>query len=86
LWDTSVQRTRNWAGVMQMREAGIEELEVYEPLKDCAFCAAMNGKVISVTTAYSRMKRQMAMTPDEYEADLRAPVSDWAMPTASRTP
>lgn len=73
--DTSVQRTRNWAGVMQMHEAGIEEMQVYEPLKDCAFCASMDGKVISVKTAYSRMEREMDMTPDEYEQSLRSPVS-----------
>lgn len=73
--DTSVQRTRNWAGVMQMHEARIEELEVYEPLQDCAFCASMNGKVVSVEVAYRKMESQMDMTPDEYEVDLRRGVS-----------
>lgn len=69
--DTSVQRTRNWATLARLQEGGVTELEVYEPTQDCSFCAAMNGKVISVATAYSVMERQADMTPDEYEADLR---------------
>lgn len=69
--DTSVQRTRNWAAVNMMHEGAIEEVEIYEPTKDCAFCVLMNGKVISVSVAYKNMERQMNMTPDEYEADLR---------------
>lgn len=73
--DTSVQRTRNWAGVMQMQEAGIEQMEVYEPLQDCAFCASMNGKIISVSIAYKRMQDEMDMTPDQYEANLRKSIS-----------
>lgn len=69
--ETSVQRTRNWAAVSQMHEGGVTEMEVYEPTRDCSFCASMNGKVISVETAYTNVERQMEMTPDEYEADLR---------------
>ena len=69
--DTSVQRTRNWAAVSQMHEAAIEEIEVYEPTKECSLCASMNGKIISVSVAYQNMDRQMGMTPDEYEADMR---------------
>lgn len=69
--DTSVQRTRNWASLGRLQEGGVTELEVYEPTQDCAFCASMNGKVISVATAYAVMERQAGMTPDEYEADLR---------------
>lgn len=73
--DTSVQRTRNWSAVSMMHEGGIIEMEVYEPLQDCALCASMNGKIVSVTTAYNRMQNEMAMTPDEYEASLRTQVS-----------
>jgi len=69
--ETSVQRTRNWASLSQMNEGRVTQMEVYEPTQDCAFCASMNGKVISVATAYSVMERQANMTPDEYEADLR---------------
>ena len=69
--DTSVQRTRNWAAVSQMQEARIEEIEIYEPTKDCNFCKSINGKIISVSVAAANMDRQMEMTPDEYEADLR---------------
>lgn len=69
--DTSVQRTRNWASVAQLNEAGIEELEVYEPTMDCAFCRAINGRIIRVSAAYSRMTAQAGMTPAEYEMDMR---------------
>ncbi|MRR15690.1 MAG: DUF935 family protein [Deltaproteobacteria bacterium] len=74
--ETSVQRTRNWAAVSQMHEGGVTQMEVYEPTRDCAFCAAMNGQVISVATAYAVMERQADMTPDEYEADLRASTAE----------
>jgi len=70
--DTSVQRTRNWSSVAQFHEAGIAELEIYEPTHDCAFCTSMNGRVISVSVAYAKMEAQTAMTPEEYEADLRS--------------
>lgn len=70
--DTSVQRTRNWASLNMLNEAGVAEVEVYEPTQDCSFCVSMNGKIISVAVAYSNMERQMNMEPDEYEADLRA--------------
>jgi phage gp29-like protein len=70
--DTSVQRIRNWAGVSQLEEAGIAEIEIYEPTMDCDFCAAMNGRVISVPIAYRRMTEQAAMSPEEYIADLQA--------------
>ncbi len=74
--ETSVQRTRNWASLSQMHEGGVTQMEVYEPTQDCAFCASMNGQVISVTTAYAVMERQADMTPDEYEADLRASTAE----------
>jgi hypothetical protein len=70
--DTSVQRVRNWATVSQFHEAGIAELEIYEPTHDCAFCVSMNGRVISVPVAHAKMEAQMAMTPEEYEEDLRS--------------
>lgn len=69
--DTSVQRTRNWAAVSQMQEAHIEEIEIYEPTQECSFCQAMNGKIISVSVAYENIERQMEMSPEDYEADLR---------------
>lgn len=69
--DTSVQRTRNWASVNMMHAGAVEQIEVYEPTRDCPFCASMNGKIISVSVAYKNMERQMNMTPDEYENDLR---------------
>ena len=70
--DTSVQRTRNWAGVTQMHEAGIEEIEIYEPTQECAFCKSMNGEIVSVSVAYANIERQMDMSPEEFEADLKA--------------
>ena len=70
--DTSVQRQRNWAGVTQMHEAGIEEIEIYEPTQECAFCKSMNGQIISVGVAYANIERQMNMSPEEFEADLRS--------------
>lgn len=70
--DTSVQRTRNWAAVAQMHEAGIAEIEIYEPTQECGFCQDMNGKIVSVDVAYQTIERQMDMTPEEYEDDLRA--------------
>lgn len=70
--DTSVQRTRNWAVVAQMHEAGIAEIEIYEPTNDCAFCRTMNGKIISLPVAFEKITTQMNMTPEEYEADLRS--------------
>ena len=47
-------------------------MEIYEPTQDCAFCTAMNGRVISVPVAYAKMEAQTAMTPEEYETDLRS--------------
>lgn len=70
--DTSVQRTRNWASVAQLEEAGVQEIEIYEPTADCDFCRAINGKVISVPVAYGRMMEQAEMTAAEYEADMRS--------------
>lgn len=72
--DTSVQRTRNWSTVAQFQDAGIQEIEIYEPTADCEFCARMNGRVISVPVAYGKMKQQAEMSTAEYEADLRATV------------
>ncbi|MCK9195449.1 MAG: DUF935 domain-containing protein [Syntrophales bacterium] len=69
--DTSVQRIRNCASVSQFHEAGIAEIEIYEPLMDCAFCASMNGRVISVPVAYQKMTEQTAMSAEEYSADLK---------------
>ncbi len=69
--DTSVQRTRNWASVAQLHEAGVKEIEIYEPTMDCAFCRGINGKVISVPVAYVKMTEQANMTPAEYELDMR---------------
>lgn len=70
--DTSVQRTRNWASTAQLHEAGIMEIEIYEPTKGCAFCAGMNGQTISVPVAYTLMTKQMGMTPGEYEQDIKS--------------
>jgi phage gp29-like protein len=69
--DTSVPRVQNWASLSQLNEAGIVELEVYEPTQECDFCKAMNGKIIRVDTAYSAMMQQAAMTPDEYEQAIK---------------
>ena len=69
--DTSVTRTQNWASVAQLHEGGITELEVYEPTMECDFCAEMNGKIISVATAYNTMTRQAGMSPDEYVAEMK---------------
>jgi phage gp29-like protein len=70
--DTSVMRIQNWAAVAQYQEAGITELEVYEPTEECEFCAEMNGRVISVATAYGNMIRQTGLTPEEYAAEISA--------------
>ena len=69
--DTSVTRTQNWAALAQLHEAGITELEIYEPTMECDFCKVMNGKVIGVATAYEAMTRQAGMTPDEYAAEIK---------------
>ncbi len=69
--DTSVTRAQNWASTAQLHEGGITELEVYEPTMDCDFCAEMNGKIISVPTAYNTMTRQAGMSPDEYAAEMK---------------
>ena len=70
--DTSVQRSRNWGSIAQMNEAGIQEIEIYEPTVECDFCRRMNGQVISVPTAYGKMMDQAGMSASQYEADLRA--------------
>jgi phage gp29-like protein len=69
--DTSVTRTQNWAATSQLHEAGITELEVYEPTMECDFCREMNGRVISVATAYNTMTKQAGMSPDEYSAEMK---------------
>ncbi len=68
--DTGVQRTRNWAHVAQMHDAGIAEIEIYEPTMDCSFCQSMNGKIIRVDIAYMKMTEQTAMSPEQYEAEF----------------
>lgn len=68
--DTSAQRVRNWGSLAQMHEAGIAEIEIYEPTKDCGFCAKMNGRTISVSTAYNTMVLQSDMSPQQYEQEL----------------
>jgi phage gp29-like protein len=70
--DTAVQRNRNWAHVSQMSDAGIPEIKVYEPTRDCPFCEAMDGRVIHVPTAYGRMRSLAEMSPEDYEAELKA--------------
>ena len=76
--DTSVSRIQNWASINRLYEGGIMELEIYEPTRDCDFCKEMNGRVISVPVAYETMSRQAAMTPEEYETELKrtAPTVD----------
>jgi hypothetical protein len=68
--DTSVTRVQNWAAVEQFHSAGITELEVYEPTEECEFCRDMNGRVISVETAYNTMMYQTGLTPEQYTAAL----------------
>jgi hypothetical protein len=68
--DTSVTRIQNWAAVAQYQEAGIIELEIYEPTEECDFCKEMNGKVISVETAYQTMAYQTGMSPEAYTAAM----------------
>ena len=68
--DTAVQRTRNWAHISQMNDAGIAEIEVIEPTQDCDFCKKMHGKIISVNTAYSRMTDLAGMSPEEYQSQF----------------
>ncbi|MHB8772970.1 MAG: DUF935 domain-containing protein [Syntrophales bacterium] len=70
--DTSVQRIRNWASVSQLHEAGIAEIEIFEPTMDCAFCASMNGRVISIPAAYGKMTEQSTMSEEQYVADLQS--------------
>ena len=88
--DTSVTRAQNWASVAQYNEAGIVEMQIYEPTKDCSFCAAMDGQVISVSSAYERMTAQAGMSPDEYEWDMKTvpPITgnEAAMAGAGRLP
>jgi phage gp29-like protein len=68
--DTSVTRIQNWAAVDQYHEAGITEIEVYEPTQECEFCRDMNGRVISVETAYKTMQYQSGLTPEQYSAAM----------------
>lgn len=68
--DTSVTRAQNWAATAQYHEAGITELEIYEPTQECEFCASMNGKIISMASAHDTMIKQMGMTADQFTADL----------------
>jgi phage gp29-like protein len=70
--ETGVQRSRNWAHINQIHEAGIAEIEIVEPTQECPFCTAMDGKIIQVDLAFNRMEKQAAMTPEEYEEDLKA--------------
>lgn len=68
--DTSVTRIQNWAAVEQYHSAGITEIEVYEPTQECEFCRDMNGRVISVETAYQTMMYQAGLTPEQYSAAM----------------
>lgn len=68
--DTGVQRIRNWAHISQLNDAGIAEIEIFEPTSECPFCASMNGKIIQVNVAYKNMDNQANMTPEEYQTFL----------------
>ncbi|MFA6290221.1 MAG: DUF935 domain-containing protein [Victivallales bacterium] len=68
--DTSVTRIQNWAAVEQYHSAGITEIEIYEPTQECEFCRDMNGRVISVATAYQTMQYQAGLTPEKYSAAM----------------
>lgn len=70
--DTAVMRSKNWAHVAQLNDAGIAEIEIYEPTQECDFCKSMNGKVIQVDIAFQKMKELSAMTPEEYENNLKS--------------
>lgn len=70
--DTAVQRSRNWAHISQLNDAGIAEIEIYEPTQECDFCKAMNGKIIKVETAYKKMNDIASMSPEEYESFLKS--------------
>lgn len=70
--ETGTMRIKNWANLEQLHEGAVAEIEIVEPTQECAFCASMNGKVISVDTAHTRMSALSQMTPEDYERELRA--------------
>jgi phage gp29-like protein len=69
--DTSVQRIRNFAHINKVADAGIAQIEIYEPTEQCPFCMAMNGRVIDVDTAYGLMEDLTSKTPEEYLSYLQ---------------
>jgi hypothetical protein len=74
--ETSVQRVRNWSHLSQAHQAGIDELEIYEPTAErnqCQICIAMHGKTISVPTANQHMQEMTAKTPEEAMAWFKDP-------------
>ncbi len=69
--DTSVSRVRNWANLSALSDAAITEIEIYEPTEECAFCQAINGKVIDVATAYGTMQGMLSLSPEEFAQELK---------------
>ena len=69
--DSSVQRIRNWSHLEQMHQSRIRTLEIVEPTQECAFCAQMNGVTIPVPTAYQTMLNQRAMSPQDYDREMK---------------
>jgi phage gp29-like protein len=69
--DTSVQRIRNFAHISKVADAGLAQIEIYEPTEQCPFCMAMNGRVIDVDTAYGLMEDLTSKTPEEYLSYLQ---------------
>ncbi len=70
--DTGVQRIRNWADVHQLHDAGLQKLVIIEPNpKRCEYCAAWNGREVSVPAAHAEMRKQAALSPKAYNDYLR---------------
>jgi hypothetical protein len=73
----TVVRAQNWAHISQLHDAAIAEIEIVEPTMECPFCAAMNGKIISVPVAFDRMMKQASMSASEYEEELKNNQPEW---------
>jgi Ni,Fe-hydrogenase III component G len=65
--DTSVNKMRNTAGVMYMQQAEVSEFTVVgvSDRLQCEFCAAMQGKVLSIQREVVKIERMVNSDPED---------------------
>ena len=69
---TTVSRMRSTAALNFMQQAEVQQYEIVEvnDSKTCAYCRAMHGKVLSLTTAMNNVQSMVSSDPQIVKADV----------------